>query len=212
MLLAAGLVCALAFAVAVALRPWRTLAPGGPPWPWFAWCALMPVLWTADRWSAMPAAQPLSGACLLLLLAGWPLATLALLPVALLAAGLGQLGPAEVLERALWLGLAPATVALLLGSAVRRFAPRHLFVYIFGRGFLVPVLANLAAGSARALASPLPPGLALADLLVARWLTGWGDAVLTGMITAIFVAFRPQWLATYTDRLYLPIDHRGGGA
>jgi uncharacterized membrane protein len=24
------------------------------------------------------------------------------------------------------------------------------------------------------------------------------------MITAIFVAFRPQWLATYTDRLYLP--------
>ncbi|MFO1298504.1 MAG: hypothetical protein U1F25_19900 [Rubrivivax sp.] len=95
---------------------------------------------------------------------------------------------------------------------MRRLAPPHLFVYIFGRGFLVPVLANLVAGSAWALASPLPQGLALADLLVARWLTGWGDAVLTGMITAIFVAFRPRWLATYADRLYLPDDRPGGNA
>lgn len=212
MLLFAGTACVLAFAVAVALRPWRALGPAGPPWPWLLWCAVMPFLWTADRWNAMPAAQPLPGACLLLLMAGWPLATLALLPVTLLAAWLGQLGAAEAIERALWLGLAPATAALLLGAAVRRLAPPHLFVYIFGRGFLVPVLANLVAGSAWALASPLPQGLALADLLVARWLTGWGDAVLTGMITAIFVAFRPRWLATYADRLYLPDDRPGGNA
>lgn len=28
---------------------------------------------------------------------------------------------------------------------------------------------------------------------------------MTGMLVAIFVAFRPQWLATYSDRLYLPV-------
>ena len=39
--------------------------------------------------------------------------------------------------------------------------------------------------------------------LVARWLMAWGDAFTTGMLAAIFVAFRPQWLATWSDRLYL---------
>ena len=39
--------------------------------------------------------------------------------------------------------------------------------------------------------------------LVARWLMAWGDGFMTGMMAAIFVAFRPQWLATWSDRLYL---------
>ena len=43
-----------------------------------------------------------------------------------------------------------------------------------------------------------------ADLMLARFLVAWGDAFITGMLVAIFVAFRPEWLATYTDRLYLP--------
>ena len=31
-----------------------------------------------------------------------------------------------------------------------------------------------------------------------------GDAFLTGMFSAIFVAFAPQWLATWSDQRYLP--------
>ena len=27
--------------------------------------------------------------------------------------------------------------------------------------------------------------------------------LLTGMLTAVFVAFKPEWLATWSDRLYL---------
>ncbi len=205
-----GLVVAsAALAVAMALRPWRGLPGSGPPWPWLAWCVLLPLSWVADRLGAMPAAQPLPGACLLMLMAGWPLAILALLPVAALAAWLGDLSAAEALQRWLWLGLAPATLALALGGAIRRWLPHHLFVYILGRGFIATALANTAAGAAQALVQPLPSGLALEDLLLARWLAGWGDAVLTGMIVAIFVAFRPEWLATYADRLYLPTRRQG---
>jgi len=40
------------------------------------------------------------------------------------------------------------------------------------------------------------------DLMLGRWLAAWGDAWLCGMIGAIFVAFRPQWLATYADRIF----------
>lgn len=200
----AALLVSMALVASALTRPWRALARSLPPWPWLAWAAVLPLLWSADRLGAMPAAQPLPGACLLMLLAGWPLATLAFAPVAAATAWLAGLSPAEAVQRMLWLGVLPASVALALGAAIRRWLPRHLFVYILGRGFIATVLANMAAGAAQAAVQPPAAGLAFEDLLLARWLASWGDAIVTGMIVAIFVAFRPQWLATYADRLYLP--------
>ncbi len=198
------LLATLALGAALAVRPWRALGAGGPPWPWLAWWAALPLLWSADRLAAVPLAPPLSGACLLMLMTGWPLAVLAFVPVSVLAALLGELGAAEALHRAVWLGIVPATFAMALGAAIRRWLPNHLFVYILGRGFFATALAGTAAGGLATLVRPLPGGLQLADLLLARGLAAWGDAFIAGMMVAIFVAFRPQWLATYTDRLYLP--------
>ena len=186
------------------LRPWRALPADGPPWPWLAWCAVLPVLWAADRLAHSAVVQPLSGACLLLLMAGWPLTVLGLVPVTLATCWLGNLPWPEALHRGVWLGLLPATLALALGAAVRHWLPRHLMVYILGRGFFATLLAGSFTG---ATALALNGGLSAlndADLMLARWLSAWGEAIITGMLTAIFVAFRPQWLATYTDRLYLP--------
>ena len=67
---------------ALALRPWRALAGTAPPWPALAWWAALPLLWSLDAVTKQPLLQPLSGACLLSLMAGWPLTMLALLPVA----------------------------------------------------------------------------------------------------------------------------------
>jgi len=36
-----------------------------------------------------------------------------------------------------------------------------------------------------------------------HWLMAWGEAFATGMLVAIFVAFKPQWLATWSDARYL---------
>lgn len=190
--------------IALATRPWRALGPEGPPWPWLAWCALLAVFWGADRYIDMPVAQPLSGACLLMLMAGWPLAVLAMVPVAAATMLLADLSFADALARYVWLGVVPATVGMALGAALRRWLPNHLFVYILGRGFFATALAGMAAGLASAWLFAMPHGLALADLALARVLAAWGDAFISGMFTAIFVAFRPAWLATYTDRLYLP--------
>lgn len=199
-----GILAFGAFAVALALRPWRAVGSAGPPWPWIAACALLPLVWGADRYVAMPVAQPLSGASLLLLMMGWPLTVIALVPVALATMWMAGLDATEALSRAVWLGLAPATVALLLGAAVRRWLPHHLFVYILGRGFFVSAAAGIVAGVLSAWLQPHTGGLAPADLALGRGLAAWGDAWITGMLVAIFVAFRPEWLATYTDRLYLP--------
>jgi uncharacterized membrane protein len=195
-----------AVGTALSLRPWRAVAASGPPWPWLAWWAAMPLLWGADRYAQVPLVQPLSGACLLLLMAGWPLAVLALLPVAAVVTGLAGLDAAAGLHRLVWLGLVPMTLALGLGAAIRRWLPKHLFVYILGRGFFATAIAGSLAGMLSVTLHGVPGGLQDGDLMLARFLAAWGDAFLAGMVVAVFVAFRPEWLATYTDRLYLPIE------
>ena len=211
MLLLDVLLASAALGLACALRPWRSAADGGPPWPWLAWWLLMPALWGADRYVAMPVAQPLSGACLLMLMAGWPLAMLALVPVAGLTMLYAGLDAAEALHRGVWLGVVPATLAMALGAAMRRWLPRHLFVYILGRGFFATAIAGSLAGAGSVALHGWPGGLQAEDLLLARFLAAWGDAFLAGMVVAIFVAFRPQWLATYADRIYLTAGSRHPG-
>jgi len=193
-----------AVAMALALRPWRGLGRTLPPWPALAWWLLMPALWSADRLSAVAVLQPLAGSCLLMLMLGWPLAVLLLVPVAAATMLVGGLTPGEALDRGVWLGVVPVTLSMLMGAGLRRWLPHHLFVYILGRGFFATALAVAAAGAVAAGLQTAPVGLSEADLLVARWLFAWGDAFITGMLVAIFVAFRPEWLATYADRIYLP--------
>jgi uncharacterized membrane protein len=199
------LACA-ALLLALALKPWRVAAAAPPAWPALACWALMPLLWSLDRVAGTPLLQPLSGAGLLLLMLGWPLTVLALLPVTALTVLMAGLDLPDALHRTVWLGLVPATVALGLGAAVRRWLPQHLFIYILGRGFFGTALSVASAGVLAALLFGVPPELNLPDVMLARGLTAFGDAFITGMLVAIFVAFRPEWLATYADRIYLPRD------
>ena len=41
------------------------------------------------------------------------------------------------------------------------------------------------------------------DYLSYRLLLCWSESMLTGMLVAIFVAYRPQWMTTFRDELYL---------
>ena len=199
------LLAVLAVGVALWLRPWRVVGPSGPPWPWLAWCAALPMVWGVDHYVGSVVVQPLSGATLLMLMlmAGWPLAVLALLPVALVTAVLAHLDGLEALHRYVWLGLVPATAALAIGAAMRRWLPHQLFIYILGRGFFGTVLSAVLASWLSLWLHGGPPGVETGELMIARWLAAWGDGFLAGMLVAIFVAFRPAWLATYSDRIYL---------
>lgn len=205
----------LAWVLALLLRPWRLLrAPGAAGavaapvllTPMLATLVVLPWLWALPRLHAMPLQLQLSGACLVVLMLGWPLAVIVLTAVAALAAWIAPLPLTAALDQFVWAGLVPATLAVGLGAAIRRWVGTHLFVYVLGRAFLGTALCLFAAGSLAqwlgAVGGPLagvPEGLSL----VARWLMAWGDAFVTGLLAAVFVAFRPQWLATWSDRLYL---------
>lgn len=198
-----------ALAVALSVRPWRVAGAQALPWPWLAAWAITPLLWGLDRYAEVSALPPMSGAALLVLLAGWPLAILAFVPSAVITVVLGHVGWLEGLHRLVWLGIVPATFVLALGAAVRRWLPRHLFAYILGRGFAATLLALVVTGALALSLEPNADAASAADLFVGRLMLGFSEAFLTGMMTASLVAFRPHLLATYADRLYLPTANAG---
>ena len=198
-----AILVALSLALALWLRPWRLLAGGRLVTPLLATVALLPWLWALPALQAMPLQLQWSGACLVLLMLGWPLAIPVLCLTAVLAALISPLRGSDALSMAAWLGVVPATLALGVGAMIRRLVGTHLFVYLLGRAFLGSALCLFAAGALRQWSGHALPGVASDLSVVAQWLMAWSDAVVTGMLTAIFVAYRPQWLATWSDALYL---------
>lgn len=91
----------------------------------------------------------------------------------------------------------PATCLLAFGVLVRRWLPKHLFAYILGRGYLGTLLTSLALG-----AGFQSEAISARDLLVANVLISTGEASVCAMLVAILAVLRPQWLATYSERLY----------
>jgi uncharacterized membrane protein len=196
-----------ALGVSLWLRPWRMLG-GALLTPLLAGLVLLPWFWMLPQLlpSSLVAggiSVQLSGACLMTLLLGWPLAVLLLTGVAGVVWWAGGV-PLDVwLSQWVWLGLVPATLMLALGAALRRWLPAQVFVYILGRGFLGTAACLFLAGVLYETLHHLVGGVDVEQALVARWLMAWGDAFLTGMLVAIFVAFKPEWLATWSDQRYL---------
>ena len=194
----------LALAVALAFRPWRLLADGALISPLLASLVITPWLWALPWLHHMPIRLQLSGACLIGLALGWPLAIPVLCGVALVTGLIAPVDWAQQMDMALWLGFVPATLSFGLAMALRRWVWKNLFVYILGRAFLGTALCMFVAGAlaqwtGHVLAATVEPALAM----VARWLIAWGDAFMTGMMAAICVAFKPHWLATWSDQIYI---------
>ena len=184
-------------------RPWRMLAPGALLSPLLATLVLLPWLWALPFLHHMPLQLHWSGAPFVTLMLGWPLAVLTLLVVGLITYGLTSASPEALAALIVWQGLLPATFTLLLGAALRRWVTHHPFVYVLGRGFLGSVLCIFAASMLAQWTGHELPNVSNGLSAIGFWLMAWGDAFITGMMCAIFVAFKPHWLATWSDEMYL---------
>lgn len=206
---------AVALAMSLWLRPWRMLSrqalekdglsePSPLVTPLLATLVVLPWLWALPTLHRMPLQLQWSGACLVVLMLGWPLAIPALVAVGGIAAVLSpSLDWADAVGTIAWQGVVPATLALALGAVIRRLIGTQPFVYVLGRAFLGTAVCLFLANVLGQWSGHSLPGVEGDLSLVARWLMAWGDAFVTGMLTAIFVAFKPEWLATWSDRLYL---------
>ena len=206
----------ITLSIALTMCPWRQLGNRKPLvtqthgdisalWtPLLATLVVLPWLWALPTLHHMPLQMQWSGACLVMLCLGWPLAIPTLRVVGAIAYAVSpNLEISEALRLTVWHGVIPATFAMLWGAMLRRWLGTRIFVYIFGRSFVGTVVCLFAAGLLSAAMGHELPGVNEDLSTIARWLMAWGDAVITGMLTAVFVAYKPEWLATWSDDLYL---------
>jgi uncharacterized membrane protein len=185
------------------LKPWRMLVGTELLTPLLATLVLLPWLWALPSLHHMPLQMHWSGAPLVTLMLGWPLAVLTLIGVGMITILISATSVDAAAALIVWQGLLPGTFVLLLGAALRRWVSHHPFVYVLGRGFLGSVLCIFAASLLAQWTGHELPNVGIGLSLVGFWLMAWGDAFITGMLCAIFVAFKPHWLATWSDNLYL---------
>jgi uncharacterized membrane protein len=201
---------AAAAAVAVIYRNaraahWRRLeAPGA----FSAWCfsiIVLPLLWQFDVPVMEGAGLHLLGLPIFVLMFGRQLAMtgMALSVIAYTAAfehawsGLGV--------NLLLLAVVPAYCGDAVMRATERFLPHHMFVYLLGNGFFGALAMLLLTGSL-SLATHLALSggdLMVGDTLAFMFLLAWGESALTGFLLTIFTVYRPEWVLTFDDDVYL---------
>ena len=95
-----------------------------------------------------------------------------------------------------------------LSRVIQRCLPKHLFVFILGRGFITAGISMVVAGLCITMVLFVTgrySGYVLREeILPVYVLLMWGEGFLTGLLVAVMVAFKPHWLDAYSDAVYLP--------
>lgn len=101
----------------------------------------------------------------------------------------------------------PAACISLTAQALCRRLPKNLFIYIFINGFAAAALGMMATGLG------LTALFSFSDALNSRpagsytfpvfILLAWAEAFLSGLFTAVFIAFKPELLSGFDEKAYL---------
>lgn len=198
---------------AVASRPWRRLEKESVQHVWLGALLLLTLLWMTRATVGQGIEVQLTGAALAVTLFGLPLAlvSLAIVNLASLLGGAylsGQawqdIGWIALAPRYVWMAAVPCFATAGLQALVRRWLPRHLFVFILAQGYFAALLAAIAAGAMRTAwlfaVGATDGSLTVGDALTGVVIIAFGEAFLTGMLVAIFVVYRPHWVATFDAR------------
>ncbi|HJW55076.1 MAG TPA: energy-coupling factor ABC transporter permease [Burkholderiaceae bacterium] len=105
----------------------------------------------------------------------------------------------------LLLAVLPAWCSDAVLRVILRFFPHHIFVYLIGNGFFGSLVV-LSTTDLISLAAYKWLGMSLsvtADLIPYTLLLAWGEAFLMGFLLTIFTVYRPQWVWTFDDAVYL---------
>jgi uncharacterized membrane protein len=205
----ANLVAALLLADCLRRAPWRCLGESRLQQLWLASCVTLMLIWSV-RAGVRPGLNfHLLGATLLTLMFG-PRLAISALAVVLAGVTLSGASGFETLGlNLLVMAALPVLFSYLIYIQAFHKLPNHIFVYIFLNAFITAGLAMCLSGLAATLMLAAGHAYPL-DYLGRNYLSyfilmGWSEAMLTGMAITMMVAFRPEWLVTFSDRRYLKI-------
>lgn len=192
--------------VAVRQAPWRALTANSMQHVLGGALVSLLLLWSFRAGVTPGLGYHFLGVTVLTLMFGWSLATLAVITLGLGLAVSGKLDWYELSLTMLLTGVLPVTISYLIQRWVTRRLPTNPFVYIFVCGFfgaifaalvtvlaVVGVLVLLDAYSFSRIAREYLPFLPL-------YL--FPEGLMNGMLTAVFVGLKPEWLRTFDEARY----------
>jgi uncharacterized membrane protein len=201
-------VSAAALVLAGLSAPWRVwLDDRERQWVWLASLALLVGIWSMKAGFTPGLSLRFLLVTALTLMHGWQLAVIGGAMVLAVLCGVGQADWGGLGAGLLCTAIVPAIVTARLHELVHARLPHNYFVYFFITVFVGSALAYNLAGLARlailAASGTLDEAHVGAEYFAVLPFMSLGEAVANGMVMAMAVVYRPKWVMSFDDRLYL---------
>lgn len=198
----------VALAYALHGAPWRAwLASPERQWVWFGSMALLLVVWAMKAGITPGLSVRFVLMTALTLMHGWRLAVVA---GAIVLAILSSIGLADWVNfgpNLLCMAVVPALFTAWLHEQVHNRLPPNYFIYFFITTFLGSALAFNLAGLARvaliAASGSLDMAHVGAEYFAILPFMSFGEGVANGILVGMAVIYRPNWVMSFDDRVYL---------
>ena len=170
-------------------------------------CVCLILLWHVKAPVNSALSFHLLGITTLTLMFGWSFAVLGT-GIALVGVTFNSdLGWQGFAVNAMILGVLPVTLTQFILVLVRSLLPKHFFIYVLVNGFLTAGFVALASGYLAAGLLVWSGSFGMVELeqnLIPFFpLMFLPEAMLNGWLITILVLYRPRWVSSFNDELYL---------
>ena len=206
--IATDLLAVAVLGVAAASAPWRVwLDDKERQWVWLLGLAVLLGVWSMRAGITPGLSLRFLLVTALTLMHGWQLAVIGAALVLVVLSITGQAAWSSFGVNLLCMAVVPAMFTAWFHEFVHSRLPHNYFVYFFVTVFLGSALAFNLAGLAR-LAVLAASGTVEAAHVGPEYFAvlpfmSFGEATVNGMVMAMAVVYRPRWVMSFDDRLYL---------
>ena len=192
---------------AVRRAPWRRMLEPATFNTFLGACVMLLVIWSMRAGISPGMSFHYLGMATLTLMFGWEMAligaSLVLLGITLNGAAGWQAYPVNILLMA----ALPILFSHWLRGVLERKLPLNFFIYVLGNGFfgagLGVALSALATAGVLLASGAYPVERIGYEFIPFLPLLMVPEGFLNGMVTAVLVGFRPEWVHTFDDRRYI---------
>jgi uncharacterized membrane protein len=188
--------------------PWRVwLTDRERQWVWLCSLGLLVGIWSMRAGITPGLSVRFLLITALTLMHGWQLAIVGSTLVLAVLSITGQAAWGSFGANLLCMGVVPALVTASLHEFIHARLPHNYFVYFFVTVFVGAALAFNLAGLTRlailAASGTLQEAHVGPEYFAILPLMSFGEAFVNGMVMAMAVVYRPRWVMSFDDRLYL---------
>jgi len=204
---AGGLCYALLILAALLTAPWSKVADNEAQHVYLGAIVALCLLWVMRGGIQAGLNFHLLGMTLMCLMFEWQFALIAASLVVAIVSWQGMAGWDAFGLNVVLMGALPVLFTRVSLYVCQRWLPHNYYIYVFVNSFLVGGLSILLVGSVSAwiqhLSGVQPAGTIVSNFLQVLPLLMFGEGFINGGAMSLFVAYRPQWVATFHDHWYL---------